>query len=121
MKIAICSQNRKHVTPHAGRCRHFMVFDVQGEAIHGPESLELPMDSTLHELSGDAPHPLDGIQVLIAGSMGGCAIRKLAARGILGLITDEPDPLTAVQRYLQGTLPELDSANRALSVCSCSH
>jgi predicted Fe-Mo cluster-binding NifX family protein len=117
MKIAVCSQNLRTVTAHAGHCRRFMVFDVAEDQVSQPVMLELSIEQTLHEMAGSAPHPFDGLHILLAGSMGQCARNKLADRGILGLITDEEDPQEAVQRYLRGELPDHEAA----SGCTCSH
>ena len=33
MKIAVTSQNRKTVTGHAGKCRKFWIYEVEGSAV----------------------------------------------------------------------------------------
>lgn len=119
MKIAVCSQNRRTVTPHAGRCRNFLVYEVLDGQVGLPVTLELSITETLHELDGEKPHPLDGIQVLLAASMGECARAKLARRGILGLITDVEDPGEAARRCASGELPSMAAAGAG--TCSCSH
>ena len=104
--IALTCQNRRDITEHAGRCRNFLIFAVDGEAISEPRLLELPIEGSLHNLSGPGPHPLDGVDLLISASMGQGLRAKLGERGIRTLLTQERDPLTAVQRYVQGRLPD---------------
>jgi predicted Fe-Mo cluster-binding NifX family protein len=121
MKIAVCSQNRRTVTAHAGRCRNFLVFEIDADKIGTPAMLEVSIEQTLHALAGNgAPHPLDGVNVLLAASMGHCVREKLAQRGILGLITDEEDPVVAIRRYMRGELPDMIAATER-NACSCSH
>ncbi len=104
MKIAVTSQNRRTITEHAGKCRKFWVYDIdQGQTI-SKTLLELPLEQSFHESSPHEPHPLDGVQVLIAASMGPGLSQRLSAKGIMALMTSETDPDQAVAAYVQGTL-----------------
>jgi hypothetical protein len=52
----------------------------------------------------DGPHPLDEVQVLIAGSAEPGFVTRMKERGIVAVATAETDPCTAVAAYLAGTL-----------------
>lgn len=104
MKIAVTSQNRKNVTEHAGRCRKFWVFSVEGNKVVGKQLLELPKEQAFHDSSPHEPHPLDDIDILIAGGMGQGLMARLERRGIKSIVTKEDDPDTAVSLYLGDTL-----------------
>lgn len=104
MKIAVTSQNRRTITEHAGKCRKFWIYGIEQGQIADKILLELPIEQSFHESSPHEPHPLDAVQVLIAGSMGPGLSRRLAAKGIAALTTPETDPDQAVVAYLQGTL-----------------
>ena len=104
MKIAVTSQNRKSITEHAGRCRKFWVFDTENSEIIKSELLELPKQQSFHDSSDDVPHPLDNVDVLIAGGMGQGLIRRLKNKGIRPLVTQESDPTKAVLSYLNNSL-----------------
>ncbi|MCK9535553.1 MAG: NifB/NifX family molybdenum-iron cluster-binding protein [Pseudomonas sp.] len=110
MKIAVTSQNRKAITEHAGRCRKFWVYSIQDNAIADKQLLELPIEQSFHESSAHAAHPLDDTDVLITGGMGSGMVRRLARKGIKGLITQESDPDTAVLLYLKGELQAEESS-----------
>jgi predicted Fe-Mo cluster-binding NifX family protein len=69
--------------------------------------LELPRDESFHDSSPLAPHPLDDVDVLIAGGMGQGLARRLERRGMHPVVTAETDPETAVRQYLAGTLQVL--------------
>jgi predicted Fe-Mo cluster-binding NifX family protein len=107
MKIAVTSQNRKTITSHAGKCRKFWVYEVEGQEVKGKTLLELPIEQSFHESHGGGPHPLDGVTALISASMGSSLHRRLQLRGINGLITSETDPDRAVDAYLHGQLKTL--------------
>jgi predicted Fe-Mo cluster-binding NifX family protein len=113
MKIAIASQNRKTVTGHAGKCRKFWVYQIDGKAITTRELLELPIEQSFHESDHDQPHPLDGIDVLICGGIGLGLQNRLKQRAILAVATSETDLDRAVAGWLDGTLPEAEPEDHA--------
>lgn len=108
MKIAVASQNRKQVTGHTGRCRKFWVYEVRDGQVVNKSLLELPREQSFHDSSPDAPHPLDGVQVLINGGMGQGMVARLRAKGMEGVVTTETDPDRAVSGYLAGDLPRAE-------------
>jgi predicted Fe-Mo cluster-binding NifX family protein len=105
MKIAVTSQNRRDITEHAGRCRNFWVFDVEAGRIAARSLLELPREASFHDSSPRAAHPLDGVDLLIAGGMGEGLQARLARRGIEAVVTTERDPERAVLLWLADSLP----------------
>ncbi len=107
MKIAVASQNRKTVTDHAGKCRRFWIFRLDGTRLADKYLLELPMHQTLHASPHDAPHPLDTVNVLICGGLGAGLQQRLKQKGIQAIATPETDPDRAVAAWLVGTLEEL--------------
>lgn len=113
MKIAISSQNFATITGHAGRASHFLVF--QAEAGQEPQLVEkvtLSKEMTFHEYhvhSPNAPHPLDGTELIMTTSAGGNFQQRVTERGIRLVITEETDPVTAIRHFFAGTLPELPS------------
>ncbi|EGJ08803.1 MULTISPECIES: NifB/NifX family molybdenum-iron cluster-binding protein [Rubrivivax] len=124
--VAVAAQNRREVSDHAGRCRRFLVYRVQGAEVGAPELVELDAGQAFHDAAADAPHPLDGVDVLIGASMGGGLVAKLAARGIRAATTDEREPAAAVARYVAGELPHLSppaarpGAGHGCA-CGCQH
>lgn len=105
MRIAVTSQNRRDITEHAGRCRNFWVFEVDGLRIVNRSLLEIPKEASFHDAPANAPHPLDGVDLLIAGGLGGGLKARLARRGIEALVTTEMRPESAVRAWLDGRLP----------------
>jgi predicted Fe-Mo cluster-binding NifX family protein len=108
MKIAVTSQDRKTITAHAGMCRRFWIYTVDDGQQSGARTLlELPKEQSLHESYGAGPHPLDAVDVLIAGGMGSGLADRLARRGIRALVTSETDPDSAVAAFVAGRLETL--------------
>lgn len=106
MKIAVTSQNRKTVTSHAGKCRKFWIYEVEGNEVRTRHLLELPIEQSFHASEHDTPHPLDDVNVLISGGMGMGLQARLKQRGILAVATTETDLEHAVAAWLNGTLEE---------------
>ncbi len=99
MRIAVASQNFRTVTPHAGRCRRFLIFDVRpGEPPVEVGRFDLPKDLAMAEFSGEGGHPLDAVDVIVAGSMGEGFARRMARRGISAVQTGETDPVEAARQ-----------------------
>lgn len=117
MKIAVASQNRREVTGHAGRCRRFWLFDSTDEQVRPRELLELPKEQCFHDLAPGIPAPLEGVDVLIAGGMGDGLSARLGRHGIRVVLTDEKDPVRAVQLWLAGKLAEAPGGGD----CHCHH
>lgn len=104
MKFAVASQNFCNITPHAGKTRRFLLFEATpgGEPVETGR-LDLAKEMAIHEFGG-GPHPLDEVQVIIAGSAGPGFVARMKERGITAVATTESDPRTAVSAYLAGTL-----------------
>jgi predicted Fe-Mo cluster-binding NifX family protein len=103
MKIGVTSQNFRTITGHAGRARRFMIFEVSPDGhISLAEKLDLPKEASIHEHPIDAPHPVDGVDVLITGSAGDGFVKKMAARGIKVVATAETDIMVAITALLSG-------------------
>lgn len=102
MKIAVTSQNFRTITGHAGKTRRFLVYEASGPEVREVQRLDLPKEQSFHELHGDAPHPIDGVDVLITGSCGDHFVARLARRGIRVVATGETDPATAARLVSTG-------------------
>ena len=120
MKIAVTSQNFRTVTPHAGRTRRFLVYEAAegGEPVE-VERLDLPKELAIHEFHAEGPHPLDAVDVVIAGSFGEGFATRLATRGIVAVATAKADPLEAVKEYLARL--QAGGEAPAGTACGCGH
>ena len=104
MKIALASQNKTAITEHAGHCQKFWIYETKESEIIDKKLLELSREESFHNTSPNAPHPLDEVQVLIAGGMGRGLVQRLERKGITAIITKETDLDKAVSAYLDGSL-----------------
>lgn len=107
MKIAVTSQNFRTITQHAGKTRRFLIYEAgPGQEPVETARLDLPSGQTFHDLPDRAPHPIDGVDVLICGSAGNRFLARMAERSIKAVVTSETDPVAAVKAYCAGTLKQ---------------
>ena len=104
MKIAVTSHNLSTITGHAGRCRKFWIYEVNGRQIVNKALLELPLAQTFRACAPGATHPLDEVNVLITGGMKMGLFYRLKQKGVLAVSTTETDPDRAVASWLDGGL-----------------
>jgi predicted Fe-Mo cluster-binding NifX family protein len=109
MKIAIAtSDNWSKVSGHAGKARDWLLFDCEpGKANPEPQHIQLSSEQLPHFFKDDGPHPLHGVEIVVAASAGDGFVRHMQNWGAQVLLTGESDPQVALQKILKGeALPE---------------
>ena len=109
MKVAIAThKDWSQVSGHAGQAREWLLFDCQpGAPLPEPQRIALSKEQLPHHFKDDGPHPLHGVDLLIAGSAGDGFLRHMAGWGAQVLLTGETDPRAALQKVLAGeALPD---------------
>lgn len=106
MKIAIATKDFTAVSGHAGQTRQWLLYDLtalrSGQLLPAPQRVELAKDEVLHVFADDRPHPLDGIDIVVAASAGDGFVRHMKQRGAEVLLTGESDPAVAITRIVAG-------------------
>lgn len=103
MKIAVATRNHTTVAGHAGQSRDWLVYEcVPGQTLPPPQIVTLAKEQALHHFDDSGPHPLDGIEIVIAGSAGEGFVRHMQKRGAQVLLTGETDPAAALSKILAG-------------------
>lgn len=116
MKFAVASEDFQSVSGHAGHAARFLVYEAEvGQDPVEVARIDLSEDQTVHNFKGGT-HPLDGVEVLIAGSAGGCFVEKMRERGITTVVVRDMAPATAVAAYMMGVIGPLTEAG----ACACS-
>jgi predicted Fe-Mo cluster-binding NifX family protein len=108
MRITVSTDNKQGldsvVSPHFGRCPHYILVDVEGQDVAGIQELDSPFYG--HHQPGQVPgfiHSL-GANVMLAGGMGGRAIMFFEQYGIEGVTGAYGTVRQSVERYLGGEL-----------------
>lgn len=106
MKIAIPTRDWNTVSGHAGKAEHWLLYDLKPNArtmpLPEPTHIELPKNLVLHYFKDDGPHPLDGVDIIVAGSAGDGFLRHMKKRGSDVILTGETNPAEALRRILAG-------------------
>jgi predicted Fe-Mo cluster-binding NifX family protein len=123
MKIAIPTMDGASISQHFGRCKAFLIFEMDGMVIRSRELRENDHGCSGHH---EEPHGhnhgafvtrLGDCQAVIAKGIGGGAMQALRSGGIrICVVQDECTPEEAALRLVSGTLMEsLEAA------CACRH
>ena len=104
MKIAVATKNNAtEVSGHAGQTRDWLVFDCQpGQPLPAPQHVALTKEQLPHHFQDDGPHPLHGVEIMVAASAGDGFIRHMEKWGAQVLLTGETEPLVALEKILAG-------------------
>jgi predicted Fe-Mo cluster-binding NifX family protein len=104
MKIAIATKDGwAHVSGHAGQTRDWLVFDCQpGQPLPTPAKIQLTKEQLPHHFQDDGPHPLHGVEIVVAASAGDGYLRHMEKWGAQVLLTGEFDPRVALEKILAG-------------------
>ncbi|MFR1833554.1 MAG: NifB/NifX family molybdenum-iron cluster-binding protein [Lachnospiraceae bacterium] len=105
MKIAV-SCSKSQIWPHFGHCENFMIYEVKDGAVKSEQSVPNP-----GHRPGFLPNFLAdmGVEVMIAGGMGGGAVDIFNERGVEVVLGAQGDARTAVESYLRGELKSTGS------------
>jgi predicted Fe-Mo cluster-binding NifX family protein len=111
MKIAVATKDWIAVSGHAGKAASWLLYDLKdhraGHPLPQPVRVSLTPDQVFHYFKDDGPHPLDGVEIIVAASAGDGFLRHMKTRGTDVLLTGESDPAAALARILAGeALPD---------------
>jgi predicted Fe-Mo cluster-binding NifX family protein len=105
MKIAVASMGTQ-VAGHFGHCENFNIFETTGGKITAESSIPNPghRPGFLPNFLGDR-----GVEVIIAGGMGGGAVEIFNERNIEVIVGAAGPAKAAVESYLKGKLKSTGS------------
>jgi hypothetical protein len=109
VKIAIATKdNWTRVSGHAGQTRDWLVFDCEpSQPIPEPLRVQLSKEQLPHYFQDDGPHPLHGVEIVVAASAGDGYFRHMGKWGAQVLLTGEDEPIVALKKILNGeALPD---------------
>jgi hypothetical protein len=105
------------VAGHAGRVRQWLVFAIDAHcAAEEVRRVELSPEQIFH-LHKEGPHPLDGVEAVIAASAGEGFVAHLKKLGIVVALTAEADPRKAASDYAASELAAPRSRGLAALLC----
>lgn len=121
MKIAIPTKDWQTVSGHAGKAQCWLLYDLAPGltpgALPAPERVELTKTQLFHHFKDDGPHPLDGVEIIVAGSAGDGFVRHMQKRGAQVLLTGETDPSAALTRIAAGEVLPDQSFDITTTLC----
>jgi predicted Fe-Mo cluster-binding NifX family protein len=130
-KIAIATNDQQRVTGHIGRCKAFMIYEIDGEKIVNKELRKNNFTNhrrgSEHHHQGDSEdhgrhsheHLINGLKdcsYLISSGSGWRVVEDLKQHNIITLFTDVELIEEAVNKFIKGELK-----NETDLVCDHSH
>ena len=108
MKIAIATEDFEKVAGHAGKAQRWLYYEFNpGAGLGGALRIELARDQVFHHWDDRGPHPLDGVEVIVARSAGDGFLRRMQKRGVAVLLTGETVADAALLKVMAGeALPD---------------
>jgi len=104
MKVGIAvDDSGSRVSGHAGKTRTWLVFDCHpGQPLPAPRRVVLTQEQLPHDFDDRGPHPLHGVEIMVAASAGDGFVRHMAHWGATVLLTGEAEPNAALEKILRG-------------------
>ncbi|MGA9347598.1 MAG: NifB/NifX family molybdenum-iron cluster-binding protein [Anaerolineae bacterium] len=108
MRIAISAEDKNGlesvVSPHFGRCSHYILVDVEGQEVKAVQAVDNPYYG--QHAPGVVPGFIhsQGVDVMLTGGMGGRAIAFFEQYGIEAVSGASGTVRYALERYLGGQL-----------------
>lgn len=91
MVIVITSQNRRHITPHAGKCRKFWKYELKDGEVTDKQLIEVEKEQSFSQ-SGEVLEKLLPMDIFVTTGMGDRLRDKLRNIGVHVMVTAEIEP-----------------------------
>jgi len=121
VKIAVASEDGKTISLHFGRAKGFVIIEVENSEIKSISFVPNSEPCGNHECdehhgkhhSRGSKHErilknLEGVDIVIAGGMGGAIYEELKRAGKQVFVTDQRDIIEAIKLLLEGKLDNLE-------------
>lgn len=131
VKIAIPSDDGRNISPHFGRCRYFIIYEIEGNKVNSktvrdnlccphranicPKTVSVQTSEFIETIRNEVVSEIRNCQVLIGRYMNQSAIHNLSSHNIKVILVDEKDADVAIDKYLLGIL--VKSQNRQFCMC----
>lgn len=114
MKIAVASEDGKKISPHFGRAKLFVIFEIENGVIKNKEYIQntftghakgvYEIEEHHHKSHSEIIESLKDCKVVISHGMGRKLYDDLTSAGIEVCVTEETDVDKAIELYLKGEL-----------------
>ena len=105
MKVAVPTTEANTVDAHFGHCEFFTVFTIENQAIVNSEIVQSPQGCGCKSNIAETLHEM-GVEVMLAGNMGGGAVNVLQSNGITVYRGAEGDVKELVEQFVNGDVED---------------
>jgi predicted Fe-Mo cluster-binding NifX family protein len=103
MKLAVPTTHNNQVDAHFGHCEFYTVFTIEEREIKESQILESPQGCGCKSNIASVLHDM-GVEIMLAGNMGGGAVNVLNSNGISVYRGCEGDVKNLVEDFIKGEL-----------------
>jgi predicted Fe-Mo cluster-binding NifX family protein len=103
MKLAVPTTQDNQVDAHFGHCEFYTVFTIENGEIKDSQIIESPQGCGCKSNIASVLREM-GVEVMLAGNMGGGAVNVLNSHGIAVFRGCEGDVTTLVNEFVKGEL-----------------
>jgi len=131
VKIAIPSDDGKSISPHFGRCHYFVIYEIECNRINSrgvrenlccphranmcPKTVSVQTSEFIQKIRNEVISEICNCHILMGRYLNQRVIDNLNNHDIKAILVDEKDADVAIEKYLLGTLVEVQ--NRQLCMC----
>jgi len=103
MRVAVAvTADASRVSGHAGQARHWLLVELAAAGAPPPRAIVLTKEQLPHHFQDNGPHPLHGVQLVVAASAGDGFVRHMGRWGAEVLLTGEDDPQALLEKIRAG-------------------
>lgn len=106
MNLVLTSQNKKHITAHAGKCRKFWRYEIVNKQIVNQTLIEVAKEDSFSQ-GGKVLEQLQPMDIFVTSGMGDGLKNKLSNLGVQVLVTD----MVEVEPFIAKVMSQLTSTN----------
>lgn len=105
MKVAVPTTEANTVDAHFGHCEFFTVFTIENQEIVNSEIVQSPQGCGCKSNIAETLHEM-GVEVMLAGNMGGGAVNVLQSNGITVYRGAEGNVKELVEQFVRGNVED---------------
>lgn len=125
VRIAIPSDDGKSISPHFGRCHYFVIYEIEGDKVSNrevrenlccphranmcPKTVPVQTREFKQRIRNEAISEICNCHIIIGRYLNQRVIDNLNNNDIKVILVDEKDADVAIEKYLLGTLVEVEN------------
>jgi len=124
MKIAIPSDDGRNISSHFGRCRYFIIYEIEDNRVKSrkvkenvccphrsnicPKTVSIQTKEFIETIQNQVVSEIVDCRVMIGRYMNENAVDNLKSHNVKVVLVEEKEAEAAIEKYLMGVLPGIE-------------